>query len=57
MKTIREMIVRARLVWGTTKTMSGRISENLTYKHLLNITGIGYRPENVKVPSEEEIWG
>lgn len=38
--------------WG-----NNSLDENLTYKHLLNITRIGYRPETVKVPSEEEIWG
>ena len=32
------------------------ISENLTYKHLMNITRIGY-PIKGKVPKSEEIWG
>jgi succinate-semialdehyde dehydrogenase len=32
------------------------ISENLTYKHLMNITRIGY-PIEGKIPTSEEIWG
>lgn len=32
------------------------ISENLTYKHLMNITRIGY-PIKGKIPTSEEIWG
>jgi len=32
------------------------LSENLTYKHLMNITRIGYPIED-KVPAAEEIWG
>ena len=31
------------------------LSENLTYKHLMNITRIGY-PINKKIPTSEEIW-
>jgi succinate-semialdehyde dehydrogenase len=38
--------------WG-----NNSISENLTYKHLLNITRIGYlRPDN-PIPTDEELWG
>ncbi len=38
--------------WG-----NNSISENLTYKHLINITRIGYlRPDN-PVPTDEELWG
>ncbi|GAG99380.1 unnamed protein product, partial [marine sediment metagenome] len=32
------------------------ISENLTYKHLMNITRIGYPISTSKIPSSEEIW-
>lgn len=32
------------------------LSENLTYKHLMNVTRIGY-PIVGKVPTSEEIWG
>ena len=32
------------------------LSENLTYKHLMNITRIGYPIED-KIPTSEEIWG
>lgn len=32
------------------------ISENLTYKHLMNITRIGFPMPNNKMPSREEIW-
>ena len=31
------------------------LSENLTYKHLMNITRIGY-PINKEIPTSEEIW-
>lgn len=37
--------------WG-----NNSISENLTYKHLINISRIGLVKENVKVPSDDEIW-
>lgn len=33
------------------------ISENLTYKHLMNITRIGYAPKTAHIPTSEEIWG
>ncbi|MGB6128579.1 MAG: aldehyde dehydrogenase family protein [Psychrilyobacter sp.] len=32
------------------------ISENLDYKHLINVSRIGLLIENVVVPSDEEIW-
>ena len=38
--------------WG-----NNSISENLDYKHLMNITRIGYVIKDAKVPSDEEIWG
>lgn len=37
--------------WG-----NNSISENLSYRHFLNITRIGYENQN-KQPSDEEIWG
>jgi succinate-semialdehyde dehydrogenase len=37
--------------WG-----NNSISENLDYKHLLNITRIGYFIKDAVVPSDEEIW-
>lgn len=37
--------------WG-----NNSISENLTYKHLINITRIGFYLENKKVPTDEKIW-
>jgi len=38
--------------WG-----NNSISENLDYKHLINITRIGYTNLTAKVPTPEEIWG
>jgi succinate-semialdehyde dehydrogenase len=38
--------------WG-----NNSISENLDYKHLINITRIGYYMKEARVPSEEELWG
>lgn len=38
--------------WG-----NNSISENLDYKHLINITRIGYYMKDATVPSDEEIWG
>jgi succinate-semialdehyde dehydrogenase len=38
--------------WG-----NNSISENLDYKHLLNISRIGYYKEDAYVPSDEELWG
>ena len=38
--------------WG-----NNSISENLDYKHLINITRIGYYMKDAAVPSDEEIWG
>ncbi len=32
------------------------ISENLDYKHLINITRIGLPPRKVHVPTDEELW-
>jgi succinate-semialdehyde dehydrogenase len=32
------------------------ISENLDYKHLINITRIGLPPRKVNVPTDEELW-
>lgn len=37
--------------WG-----NNSISENLTYKHLINISRIGYYLKDKKVPADEEIW-
>lgn len=37
--------------WG-----NNSISENLDYKHLINIHRIGYPLEGKKVPSDEELW-
>jgi succinate-semialdehyde dehydrogenase len=33
------------------------ISENLTYKHLINISRIAYFMKDNPVPSDEELWG
>jgi succinate-semialdehyde dehydrogenase len=38
--------------WG-----NNSISENFTYKHLLNISRIGYFMKEAKVPTEQELWG
>lgn len=32
------------------------LSENLDYKHLINITRIGLPPKNPRVPSDDELW-
>lgn len=37
--------------WG-----NNSISENFTYKHLINISRIGLLREGVEVPSDEQIW-
>lgn len=37
--------------WG-----NNSISENFTYKHLLNITRIAPLSARIKVPTDEEIW-
>ncbi|MBN1239736.1 MAG: succinate-semialdehyde dehydrogenase, partial [Gammaproteobacteria bacterium] len=37
--------------WG-----GNSISENLDYKHLMNVSRIGKVIENKKVPTDEEIW-
>ena len=37
--------------WG-----NNSISENLTYKHLLNISRIGYFMKDAYVPTDEELW-
>lgn len=38
--------------WG-----NNSISENLDYKHLINISRVGYYQKDNKVPSEEALWG
>ncbi len=38
--------------WG-----GNSISENLDYKHLINISRIGYFMKDNKVPTDEELWG
>lgn len=38
--------------WG-----NNSISENLDYKHLINISRIGYYMKDNKVPTDEELWG
>lgn len=38
--------------WG-----NNSISENLDYKHLINITRIGYFLKDATVPTDDEIWG
>ena len=38
--------------WG-----NNSISENLDYKHLINITRIGYCQKDAVVPTDAEIWG
>jgi succinate-semialdehyde dehydrogenase len=37
--------------WG-----GNSISENLDYKHLMNVSRIGKVIANKKVPTDEEIW-
>jgi len=37
--------------WG-----NNTISENLSYKHLLNVTKVAYRIENAVSPSADEVW-
>ncbi|MFC1485391.1 succinate-semialdehyde dehydrogenase, partial [bacterium] len=38
--------------WG-----NNSISENLDYKHLINIERIGYPTLSKKAPTDEEVWG
>jgi succinate-semialdehyde dehydrogenase len=38
--------------WG-----NNSISENLDYKHLINVSRIAYHMPNTVVPTDEEIWG
>lgn len=38
--------------WG-----NNSISENLDYKHLINITRIGYYMKDAVVPTDDEMWG
>lgn len=38
--------------WG-----NNSISENFTYKHLMNITRIAYELTDATIPSDEELWG
>jgi len=37
--------------WG-----NNSISENFTYKHMINVSRIGYYLKDVVVPSDEELW-
>lgn len=37
--------------WG-----NNSISENLDYKHLINISRIGFYNTDIKIPTDEEIW-
>ena len=37
--------------WG-----NNSISENFSYKFLINVIRIAYRLDNAKVPTDEEIW-
>lgn len=37
--------------WG-----NNSISENLDYKHLINVSQVGYPQRNRAIPSDEEIW-
>jgi len=37
--------------WG-----NNSISENLDYKHLINISRVGYPQKNRPIPTDEEIW-
>jgi succinate-semialdehyde dehydrogenase len=37
--------------WG-----NNSISENLTYKHLINISRISYKLDNNAIPAEQDIW-
>jgi succinate-semialdehyde dehydrogenase len=38
--------------WG-----NNSISENLNYKHLINVSRIGFVKKNVTIPTPEEVWG
>ncbi|MCL1983625.1 MAG: aldehyde dehydrogenase family protein [Clostridiales bacterium] len=38
--------------WG-----NNSISENLDYKHLINVSRIGYTNPNAHIPTPDEIWG
>ena len=38
--------------WG-----NNSISENLSYRHLMNVSRIGYYMAGNRVPSEDELWG
>jgi succinate-semialdehyde dehydrogenase len=38
--------------WG-----NNSISENLDYKHLMNITRIGNYMKDAYVPTDDEMWG
>lgn len=38
--------------WG-----NNSISENLTYKHLMNVTKVAFPKENFVFPSPEDVWG
>ena len=38
--------------WG-----NNSISENLSWRHLINVSRIGYKRSDVTVPTDAEIWG
>jgi succinate-semialdehyde dehydrogenase len=38
--------------WG-----NNSLRENLSYRHLMNITRVGYIPADARIPTDEEIWG
>ena len=38
--------------WG-----NNSISENLTYKHLINVSRIGFMKKDVIIPTPQEVWG
>lgn len=38
--------------WG-----NNSLRENLSYRHLMNITRVGYKPADACIPSDAEIWG
>jgi succinate-semialdehyde dehydrogenase len=37
--------------WG-----NNSISENFTYKHMINISQLGYYLDDIKIPTDDEIW-
>jgi succinate-semialdehyde dehydrogenase len=38
--------------WG-----NNSVSENVDYKHFINVSRIGYFMKDAKVPGDEELWG